>query len=446
MSAAYPLLLNVRRHEPVLVVPAKPTPKVFKPLSDIDDHQALRFQIPTLHFYKYNPSEARSDPVKVIRDALAEALVFYYPFAGRLIERPDKKLVVDCTSESGVLFVEGDTDAKLDQVLNVMESGRSDLFVDELLHNVEGSDGIVNCPLLLIQVTRFRCGGFSFGVRLNHTMSDAPGITQFLSGLAELARGENLSVSPVWQRESFLTARQPPQITCQHVEFEDTSPEAMMTDMEKNLIHRLFFFGPNDIETLRYHLPKQENKKYSTFNLLAACLWRCRTRAMELNPNQTVRFLCVANGRFTEDLKVPHGYYGNVFGYPAVAAKSGVLCSRPMGYAVELVKKAKEKFSGEYLRSLADFMVINQKPLVDMKWNFFVSDTRAIGFHEIDFGWGKPIFGGPARSIFPISFLARFKGGVVVPLCMPEPVMEKFQEELKKILITPNRFDLKSML
>ncbi|KAK1692830.1 hypothetical protein QYE76_009527 [Lolium multiflorum] len=51
-------------------------------------------------------------PVVVIRRALGEALVHYYPLAGRLREVEGRKLVVDCTGE-GVLFVEADTDVRL---------------------------------------------------------------------------------------------------------------------------------------------------------------------------------------------------------------------------------------------------------------------------------------------------------------------------------------------
>ncbi|GAB4854011.1 hypothetical protein Ancab_022594 [Ancistrocladus abbreviatus] len=100
-----PLAYKVRRQEPELVAPAKPTARELKELSDIDDQEGLRFQIPLIQFYKTSDAETltttkgelQRDPAKVIRKALAQALVFYYPFAGRLREGPGRKLMVDCT-------------------------------------------------------------------------------------------------------------------------------------------------------------------------------------------------------------------------------------------------------------------------------------------------------------------------------------------------------------
>ncbi|MCI77612.1 benzyl alcohol O-benzoyltransferase-like, partial [Trifolium medium] len=44
---------------------------------------------------------AGKNPVEVIRNAIAQALVFYYPLAGRIKEAEDSsgKLVVDCNEE-----------------------------------------------------------------------------------------------------------------------------------------------------------------------------------------------------------------------------------------------------------------------------------------------------------------------------------------------------------
>ena len=144
------LVFSVRRCQPELITPAKPTPRELKPLSDIDDQQFLRFHVPVLQFYHHEPSMAGKDPVQVIRHALAQTLVFYYPLAGRLREGPNRKLMVDCTAE-GALFIEADADVRLDQFGNALKPPYP--CFEELLYNVLGSDGITDCPLLLIQVS-----------------------------------------------------------------------------------------------------------------------------------------------------------------------------------------------------------------------------------------------------------------------------------------------------
>ena len=143
------LVFKVRRCKPEVVAPAKPTPHEFKQLSDIDDQESLRFQIPLIQFYKYDPSMKGRDPVRVIREALAKTLVFYYPFAGRLKEGPGRKLIVECTGE-GIIFIEADADVTLEQFGDLLQPPFP--CWEELLFDVPGSGGILNCPLLLIQV------------------------------------------------------------------------------------------------------------------------------------------------------------------------------------------------------------------------------------------------------------------------------------------------------
>ncbi|CAH1417388.1 unnamed protein product [Lactuca virosa] len=142
------LTFVVRRQAPELIAPAIPTPHELKPLSDIDDQEALRYHVPGILMYKRDPKMGDTNPASVIRDALAKLLVFYYPFAGRLKEAPEK-MVVDCTGE-GVLFIEAEADVTLKQFGEVLHPPFPCL--EELLYDVPGSGGIVDSPLLLIQV------------------------------------------------------------------------------------------------------------------------------------------------------------------------------------------------------------------------------------------------------------------------------------------------------
>ena len=79
-----------------------------------------------------------------------QTLVFYYPFACRLKEGPGAKLMVECTGE-GVMFIEANADVSLDQFKHAINPPFP--CMDELLYDVPGSGEMLNCPLLLIQVT-----------------------------------------------------------------------------------------------------------------------------------------------------------------------------------------------------------------------------------------------------------------------------------------------------
>ncbi|KAF3442916.1 hypothetical protein FNV43_RR16834 [Rhamnella rubrinervis] len=436
------LVFKVRRQQPELVAPAMPTPRELKELSDIDDQDGLRFHIPVIQFYKYDPSMEGKDPVKVIKKALSQTLVYYYPFAGRLREGHGRKLSVDCTGE-GIIFIEAEADVTLEQFGDALQPPFPCL--EELLYDVPGSSGVLDCPLLLIQITRLKCGGFIFALRLNHTMSDAAGLVQFMEAVGEMARGARApTIPPVWQR-ALLNARVPPQVTCTHHEYDEVADTKGTIIPLDDMVHRSFFFGPTEVAALRGFVP-EKLRNCSTFEILTAWLWWCRTTALQPDPEEEVRVLCIVNARARFDPPLPTGYYGNAFAFPVAMTKAGKLCQSPLEYALELVKKAKDDVTEDYMKSLADLMVIRGRPHFTVVRSYLVSDVTRAGFGEVDFGWGKAAYGGPAKGgvgAIPgvASFYIPFKNqkgenGIVIPVCLPAPAMERFVKELDSMLKT----------
>ncbi|XP_050221518.1 benzyl alcohol O-benzoyltransferase-like [Mercurialis annua] len=440
------LLFKVHRREPELIAPANPTPHEFKPLSDIDDQEGLRFHIPVIQFYRHDPSMQGKDPVKIIREALAKTLVFYYPFAGRLREElPERKLTVECNGE-GVLFIEADADVSLQQFGDALQPPFPCL--DELLFDVPGSSGVLNSPLLLIQVTRLNCGGFIFALRLNHTMSDAPGLVQFMLAVGEMARGAQApSVLPVWERQ-ILNARNPPQVTRVHREYDEVADTKGTIIPLDDMAHRSFFFGPTEISALRRLVPPHL-RRCSNFELLTACLWKCRTMAINPDPTEEMRIICIVNARSKFNPPLPAGYYGNGFVFPVAVATAEDLSKNPLSYPLELIRKVKENISEEYVRSVADLMVVKGRPHFTVVRSYLVSDVTRAGFGEVDFGWGKAGYGGPAKGgvgAIPgvASFYIPFKNkkgedGIVVPICLPAQAMGIFVNELNSMLQNEER-------
>lgn len=267
-------------------------------------------------------------------------------------------------------------------------------------------------------------------------MNDAVGQSQFMCAMGEMARGALApSTPPVWERH-LLNARHSPLITCVHDEY-DNATLTNGIEMPDNLLHRSFFFGPTQISALRRFVP--HNLRCSTFDIVTACLWRCRTKALKLGPNDDVRFICIVNARSKFNPPLPSGFYGNALGYPVALTTAGQLCQNPMEYGIELVRQAKAKITEEYMKSTADLMVIRGRPNVNTVRCFMVSDLTRAKFREVDFGWGEAEFGGPAYGGDRISFYIPSKnkegeGGIVVPVCLPAPVMESFVKELDGIL------------
>ncbi|MED6171314.1 hypothetical protein PIB30_039667 [Stylosanthes scabra] len=445
-SSSPSIVFKVRRNPAELVAPAGPTPHELKLLSDIDDQQTLRiFYFPAVQFFPCQPSMAGKDPVHVIREALSKALVFYYPLAGRLREGPTGKLMVDCTAQ-GVLFIEADADVTLDQfgvdLLPPFPCSHELLYDAPLFSN----DGIINSPLMLIQVTRLKCGGFIFAMRVNHTMCDASGIFLFIKGIAEIAQGAaKPSIMPVWCRD-LLCARDPPTVTCLHPEYQQQALHDYESPSFK-CCHASFFFGPKHIHALRHLLPDDLAQSSSTFDVLTAFLWRSHTAALHWqNPNQEVLLMCTVNARFEPcrlNPPLPEGYYGNALVFPAVVSTVGMLCGQPLSYALELSKKPKKDATEEYVHSTADLMATKGRPALSLRRSFIVSNLSKFELSDVDYGWGKPLYFGPYKAgiddIPGVSYYLPYtnsKGehGTVVLICLPEDAMKRFENEINGIL------------
>ncbi|GAB4834659.1 hypothetical protein Ancab_032922 [Ancistrocladus abbreviatus] len=431
--------LSVRRQEAELVAPAKPTPTESKELSDIDDQGTLRIQVPAIMAYKSTPSMEGKDPARMIKEALARALVYYYPLAGRLREGHNRKLIVDCTGE-GVLFIEADAAATLEEL------GEGLLppcpLLDELLFDVPGSQGITGCPVLLFQVTRLTCGGFILGIRYNHTMCDIFGLVQLLNATIDMAGGAHFpSTQPLWRRELFK-ARNPPFITRVHHEFEEGDTKRRVVTLQQDntnqvLVQKSFSFGPKAMQAIRNHLPAHLHSTCTNFELLSAYLWRCRTIALQPNPDDTVRVTCIVSLRSNNCVPLPSGYYGNALALPAVATKAKPLCESSLEYALKLVKEAKAKMNEEYLRSVVDYMVLKGRPNCIEHLNWIVADTAHCGIEKVDFGWELPVYSGVVRSFPVISNFGRLKKGsenvITVPMCLAMPIMSRFEHEVLRM-------------
>lgn len=78
-----------------------------------------------------------------------------------------------------------------------------------------------------------------------------------------------------------------------------------------------------------------------------------------------------------------------------------------------------------------------ERSLVGRNGFFIVSDVRFFG--DINYGWDLPVYASPVMKHSGSCHLSKYRNmdngseSIVAMLSLPEPVMHRFEQELKKI-------------
>ncbi|XP_061376069.1 spermidine coumaroyl-CoA acyltransferase-like [Gastrolobium bilobum] len=445
------VFLKFDMKEVVLVKPSKPTPSSILSMSTFDNEPAHYSLCQTVHVYRSanhdTPHGQVLDPVHVIKEALAKVLLYYYPLAGRLVKHVDGKLRVNCNAD-GVPFLEAIANCDLTSLhyLDGTDTKTAKNLVLDLPHS-QDENGYQH-PLVL-QVTKFLCGGFTIGMGASHAICDGYGASQFFRALAELASGKSEpSVKPVWDRERLVgtITKQPLQSPMDEA-CAAVSPFLPTTV----LMHEC---SKVDSESIRRLKMSMKNESFTTFESLAAYVWRSRARALKLSyDGKTMLNIIVGVRQHLLDSPLPYGYYGNAIVDANVVLTVRELNERPLSEIVKLIKETKNAaFTTDYIRNTINTLETKQ---VDHNMEgigalMTLTEWKHLGFLEkVDFGWKEPINIIPAPCnmfesvdlcIFasPNNFDPSMKGGVRIFSSLPIAAMPKFREEMEALrLIKP---------
>ncbi|XP_042483072.1 shikimate O-hydroxycinnamoyltransferase-like [Macadamia integrifolia] len=404
------MIVNVK--ESTVVCPAQDTPKGMSLLISNLGQAARRTHGPRVYFYKANSSHNFFEAA-ILKDALSKVLVPFYPLAGRLKKDHESgKIVIDC-NDKGVLFVEAETDSFIDDLGDFVPSSSSDFR--QLAPTVDYTSDISSFPLVVLQVTRFKCGGVSLGVGIQHSVADGSSGFRFINAWSDMARG----INPATQHfidQTNLRGRDPPMPAFQHIEFQppptlkDTAnsqsvPNTITTTTTSAAI---FNFSRDQLHTLKAKAKEgiaDTTTYYSTFEVLAGHTWRSACRARGLPDDQETKMYISTNGRSRLSRPpIPPDYFGNAVFSATPIAVSGNLQSEQLEYAVGRIHETMVRMDEEYLRSALDFLELhlNQVALMHGTHFFRCPNIRIISWARMptcdaDFGWGRPIFVGPTE-------------------------------------------------
>ncbi|XLR69531.1 hypothetical protein HN51_016629 [Arachis hypogaea] len=412
--------------EPSLVAPAEETKKGMYFLSNLDQNIAVIVR--TVYCFK-SAERGNEKAAVVMKNALKKVLVQYYPLAGRLSISSEGKLIVDCTGE-GALYVEAEANCEMEEIGDITKPDPATLGM--LVYNIPDAKHILQMPPLVAQVTKFKCGGFSVGLCMNHCMFDGIGAMEFVNSWGEVARELPLSIPPFLDR-SILKAREPPKIEFIHKEFADIEDKSSTNTLyEDDMVYRSFCFDPEKLKSLKAKAMEDGVlDSCTTFEVLSAFVWIARTKALKMLPNQETKLLFAVDGRAKFNPPLPKGYFGNGIVLTNSVCQAGELTEKPFSYAVSLIQNAIKMVTDSYMRSAIDyFEVTRARP--SLACTLLITTWSRLSFHTTDFGWGEPVLSGPVSlpEKEVILFLSHGieRRNINVLLGLPAPVMKIFQD------------------
>uniref|UniRef100_A0ACD5ZJS0 Uncharacterized protein n=1 Tax=Avena sativa TaxID=4498 RepID=A0ACD5ZJS0_AVESA len=427
--------------------PAQQLPAPSLPLSGLDaDRNMLDVSFRTVRFLPPHPVSL--DPLDVLQDAFAAALALFPQLAGSLRREDGRDVVFSGT---------GDDDVTVTLVLAASDMSVADVDADApdspLLDRLAPRDGDGGPAALALQATRFACGGLALGMRVAHALCDGAGSTKFLAAAARFARGEEQAVSPVWERRELLGPRDPPRVVTPFDAVLSTGDDDVARrgpygcQTHDGLSRVCFHVSDARVETLRAALAAATGVKLTTFEVLAAFIWRAKVKANRTSTDEAVKMVYSMNISGLLDPPLPDGYWGNVCVPVYVALAAGDLVGRPLAETASLVKNSKLGVDEEYVRSYIDFQELRRGDGVTAgKCVSAFTDWRRLGHSEVDFGWGGPDAVLPLSwrllgSVEPCFLLPygagdeRRRRGFKVFVAVREEAVPRFKEEMEEILL-----------
>ncbi|CAO2816887.1 unnamed protein product [Amaranthus hypochondriacus] len=386
-------------------------------------------QCPTLMYlvFFYNPchyNNFSNDSIfSKLKGSLEETLSTWYPAAGRLWKNPNNgdKLDLWCNN-GGVVMVEAFTQTRFSELGNLSQYN---YFFENLVYKPTCNNGnydISEMPLLVAQVTKFGCGGYSIGIGTSHALFDGQATFNFISAWASKTHGINKELEwhkPLHERERLLMLNnhnQTPKFkinntnnhpnsdaitkvaAIQHlyqliIQTANTNnmiknPQLLVPSTQEDCVLSTFHFSGAMIDDLKrriYGLNHFSASMCSSFEIVTAHLWKARTKALGLRRERMVclQFAVDTRSRLTPQLS--QGFSGNAYVLASVALTAGELELSSYESVVSMIKMAKNCVDNEYVSTYIEALEGSGDALPPLRELTIVSDWTRMPFHKVNF-------------------------------------------------------------
>ncbi|MED6173392.1 hypothetical protein PIB30_058875 [Stylosanthes scabra] len=361
------------------IKPSSPTPSHLRTFKHSILDQANLFHYgPVVVFYiSHNLSEFPKR-LELLKQSLSETLTHFYPLGGRIKD----DFSIDCNDE-GANFVVAKVNCPIAKFLSKPDIYSLEKFLPiSFLHETSIGDHVTN-----IQVNVFDCGGIAIGFCISHRITDGASFSIFIKAWTERA-SYNHNSEPL-AKPNFATISLFPAATSH---FREISNQPIATLKAQIL-------AKSSADPSKNHP--------SHVQIVSALLWKCFMVASKAQfgtqrpslVNHTVNLR-----QLMEKSLHPENSIGN-FLWCCTAEHTGEhelslddLVSKLKNSIQQVDKDLAARFQRyDDASSIVEDDVRNlgRKTRGDAFETLFFSSWYNFGVYDTDFGWGKPIWGGP---------------------------------------------------
>ncbi|XP_006363183.1 acylsugar acyltransferase 3-like [Solanum tuberosum] len=394
------------------IKPSSLTPSTnrFHKLSLVDQSFSNLY-IPIAFFYpkveereESNNSHELSHIAHLLQTSLSQTLVSYYPYAGKSKDNA----TIDC-NDMGAEFLSARIKCHMSEILDY-PNAESIVFPKDLpwTNNYEGGN------LLVVQVSKFDCGGIAVSVCLSHKIGDGCSVLNFFNDWASLTRDRAtttlINPSPRFVGDSIFSAQN----------YGPLVDQRFVSDLNECVQKRLVF-PTAKLNALRAKVAVESGVENPTrAEVVSALLFKCATKAASstttlMRTSKLVNFFDV---RTMMKPRLPRRAIGNVlslFSTSAIDTNNEQEMKLPklvhsLRKGVEVAYKKEQVQQNELIMKKGKMLLENKDE--NCSNVYLCSNLCRYPFYNVDFGWGKPervsLANGPFKNSF---FLMDYKTG-----------------------------------
>ncbi|XP_051119070.1 stemmadenine O-acetyltransferase-like isoform X2 [Andrographis paniculata] len=420
--------MQVQRVSKELIRPSSPTPNHLRNFQrSFIDERIPPLYIPLVIYYNLNEGKGivQSQMSCRLKSSLSDALVHFYPLAGRLKGQAS----VDC-NDKGIVYMEAVADGRISEVVKTADS----LILDKLVPFNSNASVTKAEELLAIQVTWFDGGGIAVGICISHSVADVCTLSSFVECWTSIASGEaSRVVYPAYNSAKLF----PPQNT---PDFTPNWKSPAVQPHSVKLAMKRFTFTSYIINELKMKVKEGSSIVRPTrIEVLSAFLWsRCLMAKNAGKSHKSVAYHPVnLRGRIK-------GLTQHSFGNNFQMAKAENDGETNWILLVEKLRTAFSKINSEYTEKLLgekgfnltrDSFIEMSKLLVHGNVEVFrFSSYCRFEFYRADFGWGKPVWVSSAsyesRDCILLFDSIESQGGIDAWIIMADEDMARLEQDI----------------